>query len=80
VLGQSLLLLPCLLLLFHLHLECPSFLAELFQTLLFLLALSLLFADELFSHFGLDTAGIKVIPVDYLQSPVLSLLVQLKLH
>lgn len=80
VLGKSLLLLSCLLFLFQLHLEGPSFLAELFETLLFLLAFSLFLTDELFGHFGFYATRVKIILADYLQSPVLSMLVQLKLH
>lgn len=75
VLGQPLLLVLCLLLIFQLQLEGPPLLSELLETLFFLVTLSLLLADELFSHFGLDTAGVEVILVDYLQSPMLSLLI-----
>ena len=75
MLCKPLLLLSCLLFLFHLHLKNPSFLAKLIQPLFFFLAFKLLLTNKLFSHFGLDTVRVKIILVDYLQCPMFSLFI-----
>jgi hypothetical protein len=80
VLGQPQLLLPFLLLLTHLRLQRLPLLTELFQALIFLLTLTVLLADEILRHLGLDAVGVELILTHHLQGTLFGLLVQLELH